>query len=115
MVEFFRTGMGHQFYEGTMPKLADACQTIADAMPTLTRIAEALDREAPRPEGTSAERETIAALIEVGEELLKLLAPEPPPKLVVNPVDEARARAERQDTMIRALAAIVAAKERVAR
>jgi len=30
--EFFQTGMGHKFYEGTMPRLANALVHIADAL-----------------------------------------------------------------------------------
>lgn len=35
--EFFQTKMGHQFYDGTMPRLAKAAESIADS---LQRLAE---------------------------------------------------------------------------
>lgn len=32
MPEFFQAGMGHKFYEGTMPRIAKALERIADAL-----------------------------------------------------------------------------------
>ena len=39
MIEFFKTQMGHAFFEGTVPRIARA----------LERIATALEKEPPRP------------------------------------------------------------------
>lgn len=37
--EFFRTRMGHTFYEGTMPRIADALERIARGIEEQNRLA----------------------------------------------------------------------------
>lgn len=39
--EFFQTGMGHKFYEGTLPRIADSLARIATAMEKTLAAAEA--------------------------------------------------------------------------
>lgn len=51
MTEFYQTRMGHQFYEGTVPRLVRAIERVADALeapkPTpLRELADLLSRAA---------------------------------------------------------------------
>ncbi len=52
-VEFFRTQMGHRFYEGTMPKIAEQLERLNDNLEAL--IAELRNRPEipPRPAGST--------------------------------------------------------------
>jgi len=40
-VQFFQTRMGQQFYDGTMPKIAEALERIATALEALNQAAAA--------------------------------------------------------------------------
>jgi uncharacterized protein (DUF2164 family) len=46
--EFFQTRMGHQFYNGTMPRIAKALEAIAEQLTVLTeQLAKQAAVEAP--------------------------------------------------------------------
>jgi len=60
-VEFFQTGMGHRFYEGTMPHLVRAVERMAKAMERANRLKEkelelAGAKPEPEPEDAVAEK-----------------------------------------------------------
>jgi hypothetical protein len=48
--EFFETRMGHAFYDGTMPKLADAMKRVASALEKLVELEALKQTASARPD-----------------------------------------------------------------
>jgi hypothetical protein len=64
-MEFYLTGMGRRFFEGTMPQIAGALERIADRLATAEKFSATLEQVAP-PVDATADRvaELEAALAE---------------------------------------------------
>ena len=56
MTEFFQTRMGHTFYEGTVPKIAKALETIAEQLTILTVLQYREIEEAAKPPADRSDR-----------------------------------------------------------